>query len=150
MTTIHLVTHLNAEIGDCFDASRSIDVHLLSAENTRERVVAGRMNGLCELGDTVTWEARHFGIAQKLTVEIIAMDSPYYFEDKMLKGAFKSMRHEHHFREQSGKTIMTDKFEYEVPFGIVGTIFDRLILKRYMKRFLETRNRILKSIVEKK
>jgi len=60
------------------------------------------------------------------------------------------MRHGHHFEEKDGKTSMTDHFQYEVPFGIVGHVFDKLILKTYMTRFLQTRNRIIKSIVEQR
>ncbi len=68
----------------------------------------------------------------------------------MTKGAFKSMRHEHHFKEVDGRTIMTDKFEYEVPFGFAGKIFDKLILKSYMTDFLMTRNEVIKEVAEKK
>jgi ligand-binding SRPBCC domain-containing protein len=58
------------------------------------------------------------------------------------------MRHEHHFEEVNGKTLMKDYFEYEVPFGLFGVLFDKVILKRYMTNFLLTRNLILKSIIE--
>jgi len=66
----------------------------------------------------------------------------------MTKGAFKSMRHEHHFKEIKGITVMTDKFEYQVPFGSIGRIFDNMILKRYMTKLLVTRNKMIKKIAE--
>jgi ligand-binding SRPBCC domain-containing protein len=150
MTTIHLTTELNADIETCFDTSRDISIHLLSTKQTNEKVISGRTSGLCELGDKITWEARHFGLKQQLTVEITKLDRPYFFEDVMLKGAFKSMRHEHHFETNGDKTVMMDKFYYEVPFGILGNIFNKLILERYMTNFIKTRNGVLKSIVDKK
>lgn len=58
------------------------------------------------------------------------------------------MRHEHFFEAIDTGTLMTDKFYYETPFGIFGRIFDKLILKRYMTKFLMQRNRFLKEIVE--
>jgi len=146
--SIHLTTELDAAIERCFDASRDIDVHQRSAAGTSERATGGRTTGLCELGDTVTWEARHFGITQRLTVQITRFEQPYFFEDTMLKGAFKHMRHEHHFQEKDGKTIMTDRFEYETPYGIIGAVFDRLFLKRHMTNFLLTRNQYIKAVVE--
>ncbi len=149
MTRIQLTTEISAPIETCFDVSRDIDIHQLSTEGTNEKAIAGRTSGLCEQGDQVTWEAKHFGIKQQLTVQIVKVERPLYFEDRMLKGAFKSMRHEHHFEEKDGKTIMSDLFEYEVPFGIFGNIFDKLILKNYMNRFLKIRNRVLKSVAEK-
>ncbi len=45
---------------------------------------------------------------------------------------------------------MTDKFEYQVPFGAIGQIFDRIILKSYMTKFLVTRNKMIKQIAENK
>ena len=66
----------------------------------------------------------------------------------MLKGAFKSMRHEHHFVEENGSTVMTDVFEYEAPFGILGILFDKLYLEKYMRKFLQKRNLHLKQLLE--
>jgi len=149
MTIINLLTEIRAPISQCFDLARSVDIHLLSAAKTNERAIAGRTSGLCELGDTVTWEATHFGVKQKLTVEITRFERPHSFEDRMVRGAFRSMKHEHRFEEQNGITVMSDKFEYEVPLGFLGIVFDGLILKGYMMRFLMKRNDFIKSIAEK-
>lgn len=149
MTVINLITEIKAPIDRCFDVSRDAELHQLSATGTNERVVAGRSKGLFELNDEVTWEAVHFGVKQRLTVKITAMNKPHSFTDKMLKGAFKSMCHEHSFEERKGVTIMTDVFKYEVPFGFIGGLVDKLVLKSYMTRFLETRNAVLKEYVEK-
>jgi hypothetical protein len=35
---------------------------------------------------------------------------------------------------------MKDTLYFKAPFGVVGTLVEKLILKRYMKRFLEHRN----------
>ncbi|MEO7988718.1 MAG: SRPBCC family protein [Chryseolinea sp.] len=148
MTTIHLTTEIKASIEKCFDLSRDVDAHKLSAKESNEIAVAGRTTGLCELGDTITWEATHFGITQNLTIEITQFNRPFFFEDKMLKGAFKSMRQEHHFEERKGSTMMTDKFQYDVPLGVIGQLFDKIILRRYMTRFLLKRNQILKALAE--
>ena len=150
MTTICLTTEIKANIERCFDLSRDIDTHKLSAKNTNEKAIAGRTSGLCELGDTITWEAKHFGIRQKLTVEISQLDRPFYFEDRMVMGAFKRMRHEHHFEVKNGMTIMKDRFEYDVPYGIAGKLFDRFLLRKHMTNFLSTRNQVLKEIAEGK
>jgi ligand-binding SRPBCC domain-containing protein len=149
MTTIELQTEINANIERVFDISRDVDMHKLSAKGTNEKAIAGRMSGLCEEGDVITWQAKHFGIRQKLTVEITKVEKPFFFEDRMLKGAFKSMQHQHFFEVREGKTMMYDKFCYEVPFGLIGKLFDKLVLKDYMTQFLLTRNQILKEVAEK-
>lgn len=101
-------------------------------------------------GEVVTFQATHFGIRQKLTSKIIEYTRPYLFTDVMVKGAFKSMRHEHAFEDVNGKTLIKDKLIFEAPFGGIGWMTERLILKRYMKRFLEYRNQQLKCLAEEK
>ncbi|NMH28247.1 SRPBCC family protein [Flavobacterium sp. SE-s28] len=149
MTKIELSTAIDAPLERCFDLARNVDFHKLSVANTNEEAVAGRTSGLCELGDRITWEATHFGIRQRLSVEITKFEKPYFFEDTMTKGAFKSMRHEHHFSFENGLTVMKDEFYFEAPFGIIGKIFNALILKKYMMTFLLQRNALLKELAEK-
>jgi ligand-binding SRPBCC domain-containing protein len=149
MSLIHLTTEVDSNIEHCFDLASNVDIHMLSAKHTNESAIAGRTSGACKLDDSITWEARHFGIKQKLTVRITRFERPHFFEDVMISGAFKSMRHEHHFVEVNGKTIMTDRFEYEVPFYWLGKLFDVLILKSYMTAFLLKRNGAIKTIAEK-
>ena len=149
MGTIKLITAINAPIDRCFDVARDIDIHQISTQKTNERAIAGRTSGLCQLNDEITWEASHFWIRQKLTSKITQMSTPYFFEDIMIRGAFKSMEHQHYFEENKGITYMKDVFSFKAPFGLIGLIFDKLILKRYMTQFLITRNNVLKSIAEK-
>jgi ligand-binding SRPBCC domain-containing protein len=131
-----------------FDLARSIDVHQQSAEGTCERAVAGVTCGLIGLGDEVTWEARHFGVKQRLTVRITGFERPARFQDTMIAGAFKSMRHDHEFVAQPPGTLMVDRFEFESPIGVLGRIVDRLLLFGYMRRFLVRRNEVLKNLAE--
>lgn len=148
MAKIYLETLINSDIQSVFDLSRDIDLHQKSTFKTNEKAVAGKMNGLIELGETVTWRAKHLGFYQTLTTKIIEMESPKMFTDIMLKGAFKSMKHQHIFQEKEGKTLMIDIFEFESPFGIIGKLFNRLFLKDYLKNFLIERNRMIKEIAE--
>ena len=149
MTTIRLQTSIRASLQTCFDASRDVGAHLESLSHTNERVIAGRTSGLFELNDVVTWEAKHFGITQQLTVKITKMQPYTFFEDAMVRGAFRSMRHEHHFEEKNGVIIMTDVFAYETPGWIFGRLFDALVLKRYMTKLLQTRNEVIRQRAEK-
>ena len=43
---------------------------------------------------------------------------------------------------------MTDVFEFESPFGIIGRIFNRLVLTNYMRKFLVNRNQVIKEYAE--
>lgn len=148
MPRIHLETYINADMQTVFDLARSIDLHQVSTKHTNEKAIAGRTSGLIELNETVTWQARHFGVTQKLTSKITEFKKPYLFVDEMLSGAFKSIRHEHWFEERDNGTLMIDKFEYQSPLGILGRLADSLFLSRYLRELLIKRNAVIKSHAE--
>jgi ligand-binding SRPBCC domain-containing protein len=145
---IELSTAIAAPPERVFDLARSIDAHQQSTEGTQERAVAGVTRGLIGMGDEVTWEARHFGVTQRLTVRITGFERPSRFQDIMVSGAFKRMKHDHEFNAQPPGTVMVDRFEFESPFGILGRVVDRLFLSGYMRRFLVSRNQVLKNLAE--
>lgn len=149
MPLIKLITIINAPIQVVFDLSRSIDFHQKTASKSREKAIAGRTSGLIALNESVTWSAVHFGVRQQLTTVITAIESPTYFVDEMVKGAFKSIRHEHLFAHNNGITTMTDQFYFEAPFGLLGKLVNSVILKRYMTNFLLERNKAIKLAAEK-
>jgi len=131
-----------------FDLARSVDAHQASAKGTEERAIAGVTSGLIELNDEVTWEARHFGLRQKLTVRVTELDRPRRFQDVMVSGAFAKMVHDHEFFEHPDGTLMTDRFMFSSPFGIIGRIVELLFLAGYLRRFIARRNAVLKTLAE--
>lgn len=148
MPKIELRTEIKADRDVVFDLSRSIDLHTKSTKSTNEEAIAGKTSGLIDLGESVTWRAKHFGVYQNLTSKITKFDHPKCFTDEMVKGAFKGFKHDHYFTELDNGTLMTDLFEYESPFGVLGKLADKLFLKKYMTEFLIDRNRIIKEYAE--
>jgi len=148
MPIIKTTLEIDAPIELAFDLSRSIEFHEHTQGHNEEKAVAGTTSGLINLNQTVTWQARHFGISQYLTACISQFDRPYHFRDTMEKGAFKRFDHDHIFTVKDGKTIMTDVFDYDTPYSIFGKIFDLLVLNRYMTYFFINRNQMIKEALE--
>ena len=148
MPLIELTTIINAPIERCFDLARSIDLHKLSIAGTQEEAIAGVTSGLIGKGQRVTWRAKHFGIRQTLTSEITQFEYPYHFRDVMVQGAFNQINHDHIFQQIADGTLMTDKFYFESPGGIMGEIFNKLVLTNYLRQILTKRNRFIKEIAE--
>ncbi|MGB5983386.1 MAG: SRPBCC family protein [Nonlabens sp.] len=149
MPDLHLETKIKAPIELVFDLARSIDLHEQSLSHTNEKAIAGCTSGLIEKGETVTWQAKHFGITQKLTSFITDVDPHHFFADEQVNGAFKHFRHEHQFSKlEDGTTLMRDVFSYSSPLGFIGKIADHLFLKKYMTQLLEQRNSTLKERAE--
>lgn len=148
MTTIKLSTKIKAPIEIIFDLSRNIDVHKLSTAKSNETAIDGITSGLINKGETVTWRGKHFGIYLTHKSIISAMEIPSFFVDEMLKGKFKSFKHEHSFVQENEFVMMIDKIQYQTPYGIFGKLFDVLILKKHLTNFISERNRILKELSE--
>ncbi len=148
MPTIQLETNIAAPVERVFDLARSIDAHTSTTEGTGERAVEGRTSGLVEAGETVTWEARHLGVRQRLTSKITAMERPDFFVDEMVQGAFATMHHRHEFGEAGEGTLMRDVFEFTAPLGPLGWLAEKMFLTAYMEKFLLQRNAALKSMAE--
>ncbi|MCA9715128.1 MAG: SRPBCC family protein [Myxococcales bacterium] len=150
MPVLRLQTLIRAPPPDVFDASLDVGLHQASARGTGERVIAGRREGRLELGETVTWSARHFGLRWSMTVAIVEHERPHRFVDEMVSGPFAAMRHEHRFAPRHGgaATAMEDVFSFRAPLGPLGRIAERLALTRHMRRFLAGRNEHLKRALE--
>ena len=148
MTIIHLTTFIAAPIERVFDLSRSINLHKISTSETQEQAIGGVMNGLININETVTWQAKHLFKVRRHTSKITAMQSPDFFTDEMIKGDFKSFRHEHHFKLVENGTIMIDMVSFESPYGIIGKCVSKFFLKDYLQSFLEKRNAVIKEYAE--
>lgn len=148
MSIIILETLINAKPEICYKLSLNVNLHQTSTSKTGEYIIDGVKEGVMKLGDSVTWRAKHFGVWQNLTTKITEEKPFTYFVDEMQKGAFKSMKHEHHFLKNGDITTMKDVFIFTSPFGILGKIFNRLILENYMRNFLIERNKMIKEVAE--
>ena len=140
MPVINITTEVTAPIERVFDLSRSVDLHAASTAETGERAIAGATSGLMSLGQDVTWRARHFGNWQHLTSRITAFDPPTHFRDSLVRGAFRRFDHDHFFSQRGEITTMCDVFDFQSPLGLLGRIADHLVLTRYLRYFLNTRN----------
>ena len=148
MPVIHLTSFINAPIERVFDLCRSINLHQISTIDTNEKAIGGTMNGLINKNETVTWQAKHLFKIRNFTSKIKEMEKPVFFIDEMIKGDFKSFRHEHHFKATENGTIMIDLVKFETPYGIAGKIVNQIFLKSYIEKLLVKRNSVIKDYAE--
>ena len=66
----------------------------------------------------------------------------------MTAGLFKSFEHDHRFQEQDGTTVMQDELRFSAPFGVLGLMAERLVLRNHLTRFLRERNKFVKQVAE--
>jgi ligand-binding SRPBCC domain-containing protein len=147
MPTFRILTTIAAPIEQCFDLSRSTDLHLESMIAAGERAIAGVTSGLIDDGEEVTWEAHHLGVRWRMTSRITAFDRPHRFVDEMVDGPSASFRDQHDFQEDGDGTAMTDTVGRSN-----GTRPDRpvadVVAAAYLRRLLRLRNAAIKRHAE--
>ncbi len=149
MQTIVVETEIAAPPERCFLLSLSIDLHMESTAGIRERAIAGVTHGLIGLGQTVTWQGRHFGLMLTHETRITQFDRPSHFQDEMVKGAFQTFVHDHYFEQrEDGGTRMRDELRFAAPLGPLGRLAEVLILRRYLAGFLRERNEAIRRVAE--
>ena len=67
----------------------------------------------------------------------------------MVKGRFARFDHDHHFEPIGSGTLMRDVLEFESPFGLLGRLVDRMLLRGYLERLLSERALAIKSEAER-
>jgi ligand-binding SRPBCC domain-containing protein len=146
---IQLETRIAAPPERCFLLSLNIDLHMESTAPSREVAIAGVTHGIIGPGETVTWRGRHFGFMLTHQSLISEYEPPHHFQDRMLRGMFKSFIHDHYCDATSdGQTLMRDELRFSAPLGPLGWIAETLVLRRYFIRFLEQRNHTIRAIAE--
>lgn len=84
----------------------------------------------------------------RLTWDVVIRDfePPRYFADEQVKGPYKYWRHVHTFEEVEGGTLMRDRVQYELPFGILGSLTHRIVIARQLRSIFDYRNRQIRKI----
>jgi ligand-binding SRPBCC domain-containing protein len=148
MPYIHLTTFIAASAEKVFDLSRSINLHKISMRFANEEAVDGVTSGLIKENETVTWKAKHLFKTRLYTSKVTSMEAPKMFVDEMVKGDFKSFKHQHYFKQIDNGTILIDIVEFESPYGFIGKMVNKLLLKNYVQNLLIKRNNIVKEYAE--
>lgn len=132
-----------------FAASLDPALHVESMARYGETMAAGPAGGSFTEGSTVTWRARHFGVPFHLTSRVYAIDPPHRFCDQQIHGPFRNFLHVHEFEPHAEGTLMRDTITFRSPFGPIGTVVDRLVMRAYLRRLITQRNTVLAVSVER-
>ncbi len=81
-----------------------------------------------------------FGIRMSWLTEITQVQAPHAFIDEQRVGPYRLWHHEHFFRALDAEhTEVRDCVHYVPPFGFLGAIANRLIIRRQLARIFDFR-----------
>jgi ligand-binding SRPBCC domain-containing protein len=155
---VRVETRIAAPPEVCFDLARDIGFHAREQEARGEKAIAGRTSGLIELGETVTWRARHFGVWQTLTTKIVAFDRPRHFRDVVVDAggprarvhnAFARFAHDHFFEPEGDGTSMRDVLDFAAPLGPLGQLVSWVLLRSHLQELLVARANAIREEAER-
>jgi ligand-binding SRPBCC domain-containing protein len=147
---VEVVTLLRATPESVFDLELDADVHAASMAASGETATTSTGRPALRLGDEVTFTARHFGVAWRLTGRVTEYDRPRRFVDEQVRGPFRELRHEHLFEPvDGGTTRMTDRISFTAPLGPAGAVVARSVLAPYLRRLLEQRAAYVRELAER-
>ena len=87
-----------------------------------------------------------FGIQTTWVTEITHLSENAYFVDEQRVGPYRIWHHQHILEPVNKGTLMTDIVSYKPPFGVLGTIANKIIIKRKLKEIFEYRTRALNQL----
>ena len=91
-----------------------------------------------------------FKIPMKWKSKITNVDFQKSFIDVQEKGPYKYWNHFHEFVPNEKGVLIIDKVDYELPFGFLGSIAHKLLVKNKLEAIFNYRNQILEEIFNQK
>ena len=86
------------------------------------------------------------GIKMNWVTEITQVQHLTYFIDEQRFGPYAFWHHQHRFREADGGVEMEDILHYKIPYGIIGTIADKLFVEKKVEDIFAFRQKTLDEL----
>jgi hypothetical protein len=99
-------------------------------------------------GTTLDYRLSLFGIRFYWKTLIERWSPEESFVDVQLKGPYALWRHTHTFEELSRtSTLVRDRVEYQIPYGMFGRFAHALVVKRTLKKIFDHRARTIERLL---
>ncbi len=97
-------------------------------------------------GTTIAYALRVRGIPLRWLTEIERWDPPHAFIDFQAKGPYRYWHHTHQFSEVGDGTSIVDIVQYELPFGVLGRLANRIQVARDLEQIFDYRAQRVESL----
>ncbi len=101
-------------------------------------------------GQIITYTVRPFlGIPFQWVTEITHAREPLFFVDEQRLGPFLFWHHKHYLEEtDEGKVVMIDSVHYKVFYGFIGSLLNRIIVKKRLDYIFDYRTKVIRELFE--
>jgi len=98
-------------------------------------------------GAEIQYTIRWLGLPMRWKTLISDYAPPRFFVDEQLSGPYKLWRHRHDFKVENGRTVISDRVEYELPMGILGRMAHAFMVGRQLRGIFAYRQRAIAGIL---
>jgi ligand-binding SRPBCC domain-containing protein len=92
------------------------------------------------VGALIEYRLRLHRVPIRWRTRIEAWEPPRRFVDVQIRGPYSLWEHTHTFEEDGpGATIIEDRVRYSIPFGPLGDLADRLLVRRDLRQIFDYR-----------
>jgi ligand-binding SRPBCC domain-containing protein len=92
------------------------------------------------VGTLIEYRLRLHGVPVRWRTRITVWEPPRRFVDMQIKGPYSLWEHTHTFEEDGpGAAIIRDRVRYSIPFGPLGELAERLLVRRDLQQIFDYR-----------
>ncbi len=92
-----------------------------------------------QTGARIDYHLRLVGVPFQWTTRIEDYAPPHRFVDSQLSGPYQHWVHLHEFAASGKGTLMRDVVDYAIPYGIIGSLAQKLFVARMLDRIFDYR-----------
>lgn len=96
-------------------------------------------------GTMQEYRIRWLGVPLRWESLIAEFEDGRRFTDVQTSGPYRYWRHEHVFDDVEGGTLVRDRVQYELPFGILGAIVHALVVRRQLRQIFDYRANVIEE-----
>ena len=119
----------------------------ITPEHMEFKITSGDLTKMYE-GQMITYSVGLLpGVRSSWVTEITHVDEPNMFVDEQRFGPYSMWHHEHTFESlDNGGVLMKDKVSYKIPFGPLGILVEKLIIRNQLRNIFTYRENTLNQL----
>ncbi|MCI0359938.1 MAG: SRPBCC family protein [Planctomycetaceae bacterium] len=98
-------------------------------------------------GALIDYRLTLLGVPFRWRTRIESFDPPHRFTDVQVRGPYRLWHHTHEFTEQGGGTLMVDRVDYQLRFGPLGWLANRLFVERQLRHIFDCRYQVIDRLM---
>jgi len=100
-----------------------------------------------QVGARIEYHLRLIGFPIQWATRIEDYTPPYRFVDSQLSGPYKHWVHRHEFSAGGDGTLMRDVVDYDIPYGIIGTLAQEFFVACMLERIFDYRREAITALL---